>query len=80
MKFCMVVLLRDDLSVHGLPTPFWQKGLGWSCPVRSALKRTHMQDFDSFSIMLTKSLAPNIKKLETYIALFIFLEFRINKK
>ena len=26
-------------------------GLGWPCSVRSALKRTPMQDFNSFSIM-----------------------------
>ena len=33
---------------------FWQKSadwLNWLCPVRSALKRTPMQDFNSFSIM-----------------------------
>ena len=30
---------------------FWQKGLGWPCPVRSALKNTHMQGFNYFSIM-----------------------------
>ena len=46
---CMGVLLRADLT-H----PFWQKSadwLNWLCPVRSALKRTSVQDFNSFSIM-----------------------------
>ena len=27
------------------------KRVGWPCPVRSALKRTPVQDFNSFSIM-----------------------------
>ena len=27
---------------------FWQKGLEWPCPVRSALKRTPVQDFNLF--------------------------------
>ena len=32
--------------------PFLADGLGWLCPVKSALKRTLMQDLNSFSIMI----------------------------
>ena len=35
----------------GLSHLFWQKGLGWLCPVRPALKRMPVQDFNPFSIM-----------------------------
>ena len=54
------------------------KRVGWPCPVRSALKRTSEPDFNSISITFYyyKLLAPHIKKLETYFALFIFLDFR----
>ena len=59
--------------------PFWQKSanwLNWPCSVRSALKRKPVQDFNSFSIMLYYIIiAPHIKKLESYFALFIFLDF-----
>lgn len=32
-------------------TPFLADGLGWPCPVRSALKRTPMQDFYHFPMI-----------------------------
>ena len=76
----MGVLLRADLTRSQPSHPFRQKStdwLNWPCPVRSALKRTPVQDFDSFSIKCsTTLLAPHIKKLETYFALFICLDFR----
>ena len=49
----------------------------WPCPVRSVLKRTPVQYFNFFPILYsTTILASHIKKLETYFALFIFLDFR----
>ena len=36
---------------HRHRTLFGRNWLNWPCPVRSALKRTHVQDFNSFSIM-----------------------------
>ena len=47
--------------------------MGWTCPVRSALKWLPVQDFNSFSI--TTFLAPHIKELETYFALLYFWTF-----
>jgi hypothetical protein len=45
--------LRADLTGHGHPTLFCQKLADWPnwLSVRSALKRTPMQDFNSFSII-----------------------------
>ena len=56
--------------------PFWQKSadlLNWPWPFRSALNRTPMQYFNSFSITFYYI---NTITLETYFALFIFLDFR----
>ena len=52
-----------------LGQPFLPKRVGWLFSVRSALKRTPIKDFNYFSIMFSF--------METYIALFIFLEFRM---
>ena len=44
---------------------FWQKSTdcpNLPCPVRSALKRTHMQDFNSFSIMFNYLICTKYKK------------------
>ena len=46
------IILRTDQTGHGHPTLFDRNWLHWPCPVRSALKRTPVQDFDSFSIMI----------------------------
>jgi hypothetical protein len=49
----------------------------------SALKRTLMQDFNSFSIMFYYILAPHIKEFETYFALLYFwalAQYVINQK
>jgi hypothetical protein len=43
--------------------PFWQKELGWPCPVRSALKRTPMEDFNSFSIMFSYIISTTYQKI-----------------
>ena len=61
----MGVLLRADLTGHGHPSCFWQKGLGWPCPVWSALKRMPVQDINSFSIMFYYIISPTYKKMIT---------------
>ena len=48
-KFCCTVKLALYSGTHdstAIP-PFLADGLGWPCPVRSALKRTPVQDFNS---------------------------------
>ena len=46
------VLLRADLLNRAWPSKtIFQKRVGCPWPVRSALKRTRMQDFGSFSII-----------------------------
>ena len=39
------------------------KRVGWPCPVRSALKRTPVQDFNYFSIMFYYIISTTYKKL-----------------
>ena len=51
LKSCTGVLLRADLTGHSQSDKFLPKRVEWPCPVRSALKRTPVQDFNSFSIM-----------------------------
>ena len=46
-KSCTGVLLRADLRGWS-SQPKWVE---WPCPVRSTLKRTPVQDFNSFPIM-----------------------------
>ena len=66
MKSCTGVLLRADLTGQGHPTLFGRNWLiGW---IGYTLKRTPVQD--------STLLVSHIKKLETYFALFIFLDFR----
>ena len=47
--------------------------MGWPCPFRSALKRTSVQDFNSFSIMFYYIFST---KWETYFDLLYFCTFR----
>ena len=42
---------------------FLPKRVGWQCPVRSALKRTPVQDFNSFSIIFYYIFSTTYKKL-----------------
>jgi hypothetical protein len=49
LESCMGALLRADLTGHSRPTLF---GRNWPCPFRLALKRTPVQDFNSFSIII----------------------------
>ena len=43
--------------------PFLADGLGWPSPVRSALKRTPVQDFISFLIMLYNIISTTYQKI-----------------
>ena len=43
--------------------PFWQLLVGWPCPVRSALKRTPVQDFNSSSIMVYNIITTTYQKI-----------------
>ena len=43
--------------------PFWQLLVEWPCPVRSALKRTPVQDFNSFSIMFYNIISTTYQKI-----------------
>ena len=50
LESCMGLLLRADLTGPAIKAHL-PKRVGWPCSARSALKRTPMQDFISFSIM-----------------------------
>ena len=43
--------------------PFWQLLGGWPCPVSSALKRTPVQDFNSFSMMFYYIITTTYQKI-----------------
>ena len=84
LKSCKGVLLRADLTGgsanRAWPShPFWQKladWLNWPCPVRSALKRTPVQDFDSFSIMFYYIISTTYQKIGDLFCPLVFLDFR----
>ena len=63
LESCRGFLLRADLTGHGHPSCFGQRGLGWPCPVRAALKRTPVQDINSFSIMFYYIISPTYQKI-----------------
>ena len=60
-KSCTGVLLRADLTDHGHLTLFGRSKP--ICPVRSALIRKHVEDFDSFSIMFYYLIGTTYKNL-----------------
>ena len=66
------VLLRADLKGHGQSANFW---MGWLCPVGSALKRTPVQDYNSFSIMFYFIFSTIYKKIGDLFCPVIFLDF-----
>jgi hypothetical protein len=75
------VILRADLtgySQFSQSADFCQKGqrVGWPCPVRSALKRTSVQDFNSFSIIFYYIFSTSYQKIEDLFCPVIFLDFR----
>merc|ERR1712153_287243 len=54
---------------------FLPKRVGWPCPVRSAHKRTPVQDFDSFSIMLYYIFSTTYQTIGDLFSPLIFLDF-----
>ena len=50
--------------------------MGWPCPAWSALKRTPMQDFNSFSIMFYYIFSTKHQKIGDIFCPAIFLDFR----
>ena len=77
LKSCMGVLLRADLTGHGHSSPFCQNGWDGRALLGQPSKGHPCRILILFPYCSTISLAPHIKKLETYFALFIFLDFRI---
>ena len=55
---------------------FLPKSVGWPCPVRSALKRTPLQDFNYFSIVLYYIISTTYQKIGDLFCPVIFLDFR----
>ena len=51
------------------------KRVGWPCPVRSALKRTPVQDFNSFSISIYYIISTTFQKLRDLFYSLIILDF-----
>ena len=71
LKSCTGVLLRANLTGHGYPTCFGRKGLD----VKSALKRTPMQGFNSLYIMLDYIIRTTYPKIGDLFCPVIFLDF-----
>ena len=71
LKPCTCVLLRANLIGHGHPSPFAKKGEMAVPPVRSALKRTPMQDFKFYYIFIT-----TYQNIGDLFCLAIFMDFR----
>ena len=67
----MGVLLRDDLTWHSHPSPFSQNG----CPVKSALKKTPVQDFNYFSLMFLCIISTTYQNIGDLFCPVIFLDF-----
>ena len=64
------------LTCTAIP-PFLADGLEWPCPVRSALKRTPVQDFNSFPIIFYYIISITYQKIGDLFCPVIFLDFRI---
>ena len=76
LKSCTGVLLRADLTGHGQIIRFLPKRVGWPCPVRSAFKRTPVQDFNSYSILFFYNISTKYQKIGDLFCPVIFLDFR----
>ena len=76
LKSCTGVLLRAEITGHGHPTLFWQKladWLKWPCPVKSALKKTPVQDFNFFSIKFYYIISTTCQKIgDLFCSVHIF--------
>ena len=79
LKSCMGVLLRADLTGHSQfsqSANFCQKGWDGRALLGQPSKGHPCRILICFPYCSTIPLAPHIKILETYFALFIFLDFR----
>ena len=63
LKSCTDVPLRADLTGHGHPTLFGRNWMNWPFPVRSAFKRTPVQDNYKFSIMFYYIISTTYQKI-----------------
>ena len=75
-KICTGVVLRTDLTGHSQLANFCKKRVGWPCPVRSALKRTPIQDFNSFSMIFYHTFSSTYQRIGDLFCPVIFLDFR----
>ena len=75
LKSCMGVLLRADLTGHGHSSPFCQNGLDGRALLCQPSKGHPCRILIIFPYCSTISLAPHIKKFETYFALLYFWTF-----
>ena len=74
-KSCTGVLLRADLTGHGHSSPFCQNGWDGRALLGQPSKGHPCRILILFPYCSTISLAPHIKKLETYFALLYFWTF-----
>ena len=75
LKSCTGVLLRADLTGHGHSSPFCQNGWDGRALLGQPSKGHPCRILILFPYCSTISLAPHIKKLETYFALLYFWTF-----
>ena len=75
LKSCTGVLLRADLTGHGHSSPFCQNGWDGRALLGQPSKGHPCRILILFPYCSTTSLAPHIKKLETYFALLYFWTF-----
>ena len=70
LKSCMDILLRADITGRGHPSPLCQNR--WD---GRAIKRTPMQDFESFPIMFYFIISTKYQKNGDLLCPVIFLDF-----
>ena len=75
LKSCTGVLLRADLTGHGHSSPFCQNRWDGRALLGQPSKGHPCRILILFPYCSTISLAPHIKKLETYFALLYFWTF-----
>ena len=64
ISFDSKILYQHTFSYNGWPSkPFLPKRVGWLCPVRSAIKRTFLQDLNSFFIMFYYIISTTYQKI-----------------
>ena len=76
ISFDSKILYQHTFSYNGWPSkPFLPKRVGWLCPVRSAIKRTSLQDLNSFFIMFYYIISNTYQKIRGLFCPFIYLDF-----